>query len=178
MICRAVADAMVDLAQQHLALGGERGIAVARGMDLGLGLIAGLAYHRLPDGAVDGDMEQGDEIALDILDQVIDRAGLQRGDRDRGILRRGDEHHRRRIRDRQNPRQRLEAVEAGHVLIERDDVDAALLQPLQPLRAADRMHHLEAEPRQAAVDQAGQRRVVVDIKQRGLGRVHVAAAGT
>ena len=83
--------------------------------------------------AVDGDMEQGDEIALEILDQIIDGAGLQRGDGDRGILRRGDEHHRRRIRDRQDPLQRLEAVEAGHVLIERDDVDAALLQAFQPL---------------------------------------------
>ena len=127
--------------------------------------------------AVDGDMEQGDEIALHVLDQIIDGAGLQRGDGDRGILRRRDEHHRRRIRDRQNPLQRLEAVEAGHVLIERDDVDAALLQPLEPLRAAGRMHDLEAEPRQAALDQPGQRRVVVDIKQRGRGRGHVAAGG-
>ena len=74
---------MVDFAQQHLALGGERGIAVARGVDLGLGLVAGLANHRLPDGAVDGDMEQRDEIALGVLDQVIDGAGLQRGDGDR-----------------------------------------------------------------------------------------------
>ena len=123
-------------------------------------------------------MEQGDEIALDVLDQIIDGAGLQRGDGDRGILRRRDEHHRRRVRDRQDPLQRLEAVEAGHVLIERDNVDAALLQPLQPLCAAGRMHHLEAEPRQAAVDQPGQRRVVVDVQQRGRGRGHVAAAGT
>ena len=58
------------------------------------------------------------------------------------------------------------------------DVDAALLQPLQPLGAANRMHHLDTEPRQAAVDQPGQRRVVVDVKQRGHARVHVAAAGT
>ena len=72
---------MVDLPQQHLALGGERGIAVARGVDLGLGLVAGLA-SRLPQGAVDGDVEQGNEIALDILDQIVGRAGLQRGDRD------------------------------------------------------------------------------------------------
>ena len=43
MICRRVADAVVDLAQQHLALGGERGVAVARGVDFGLGVVAGLA---------------------------------------------------------------------------------------------------------------------------------------
>ncbi len=124
-------------------------------------------------------MEQGNEIALDVLDQVVDRAGFQRGDGDRGILRRRDEHNRRRIGYRQNPLQRLKAVEAGHVLVERDHVDAALLQPLQPLGAADRMDHLEPEPRQAAVDQPGQCRIVVDIEQRWLGRrVHVAAAGT
>ena len=73
-----------------------------------------------------------------ILDQIVGGAGLQRGDGNRGILRRGDEHHRRRIRDRQDPLKRLETVEAGHVLIERDDVDAALLQAFEPLLAAGR----------------------------------------
>ena len=62
---QTVADAVIDFAQQHFALGGERGIAVARGVDLGLGVVAGLANERLPDRAVDGDLEQGDEIALD-----------------------------------------------------------------------------------------------------------------
>ena len=38
---KAVADAVVDLAQQHLALGRQRRVAVAGGMDLGLGLVAG-----------------------------------------------------------------------------------------------------------------------------------------
>ena len=55
---QAVADAMIDLAQQHLALGGERGIAVARGVNLGFGVVAGLADQRLLDRAVDGDMQQ------------------------------------------------------------------------------------------------------------------------
>ena len=73
-----------------------------------------------------------------ILDQIIGGAGLQGGDGDAGILRRRDEHHRRRIRDRQDPLQGFEAVEAGHVLIERDDVDAALLQPFEPVLAAAR----------------------------------------
>ena len=36
-----------------------------------------------------------------------------------------------------------------------------------PCVAAGGVHDLEAEPRQAAVDQPGQRRVVVDIQQRG-----------
>ena len=37
----------------------------------------------------------------------------------------------------------------------------------KPARAARGMHDLEAEPRQAAVDQARKRVVVVDIEQRG-----------
>ena len=80
---QAVADAVVDLAQQHLALGGERGIAVARGVDLGLGLVAGLLHARLPQRAVDGDLQQRNEVALHVLDQIVGRAGLQRGDGDR-----------------------------------------------------------------------------------------------
>ena len=133
---QAVADAVIDLAQQHLALGGERGVAVARGMDLGLGVVAGLLHLRLAQRAVDGDLQQRNEIALHVLDQIVGGTRLQRGDGDAGILRRGDEHHRRRVRDRQDPLQRLQAVEPGHVLIERDDVDAALLQPVEPLLAA------------------------------------------
>ena len=62
-----VADAVIDLAQQHFALGGERRIAVARGMDFGLGFVAGLLNFRLPQRAVDGDLEQRDEIALTSL---------------------------------------------------------------------------------------------------------------
>ena len=78
-----VADAVVDLAQQHLAFGGKRRVAVARGMNLGLGLVARLLHRRLPQRAVDGDLEQGNEIALHVLDQIVGGAGLQRGDRDR-----------------------------------------------------------------------------------------------
>ena len=73
--------------------------------------------------------------------------------------------------------QRFEAVEPRHVLIERDDVDAALRQAFEPLLAARGMHDVEAEPRQAAVDQPGQRRVVVDIQQRGRGDVMWRPAG-
>ena len=140
-----VADTVVDLAQQHLALGGERGKTVARGMDFGLGLVARLLQRRLPQRAVDRDLEQGDEIAVDVLDQVVGGAGLQRGDRDRGILRRRDEHHRRRVRDLQQLLQRLQPVEPRHVLVERDHVDAALRNPFEPRLAAGRMHHLQTD---------------------------------
>ena len=178
MICSDVADAVVDFAQQHLAFGGQRRVAVARGVDLGLGLVAGLLNFRLPQRAGDGDLKQRNEIALHILDQIIGRACLQRGDGNRRILRGGDEHHRRRAGDRQYLLQRLQSVEAGHVLVERDGVDAALRQPVEALLAIGGMHDLEAEPRQAAVDQPGQRRVVVDIQQCRRRVGHVAAGGT
>ena len=155
---------MIDLAQQHLALGGQRRIAVARGMHLGLGVVARLLDARLAQRAVDRDLQQRDEIALQVLHQVIGSTGLQGGDGNRGILRRRDKHHRRRIRDRQDPLQGFEAVEAGHVLVERDDVDTALLQPVEPVLAAARHDHVEAKPLQAALDQPGQRAVVVDIQ--------------
>ena len=58
-----VADAVVDLAQQQLALGGKRRVTVARGMDLGFGLVARLLQRRLPQRAVDGDLQQRNEIA-------------------------------------------------------------------------------------------------------------------
>ena len=78
---------MIDFAQQHLALGGQRRVAVARGVDFGLGLVAGSSDLGLPQRAGHGDLEQGNEIALHVLDQIIGRARLQRGDGDRRILR-------------------------------------------------------------------------------------------
>ncbi len=80
---QTVADAVIDLAQQHLAFGGKRRVAVARGVDLGLGVVAGLLDLRLAQRAVDGDLQQRDEIALDVLDQIIGGTGLQGGDGDR-----------------------------------------------------------------------------------------------
>ena len=53
---QAVADAVVDLAQQHLAFGRQRCVAVAGGADLGLGLVAGLLHCGLPERTVDGDL--------------------------------------------------------------------------------------------------------------------------
>jgi hypothetical protein len=40
------------------------------------------------------------------------------------------------------------------------------------------MNDVEAEPRQTALDQPGERRVVVDIEQGRHRRVHMAAGGT
>ena len=147
-------------------------------MHLGLGVVAGLPDRRPPQRAVDRDLQQRDEFAVHALDQIVGGAGLQRGDGNAGILRGRDEHHRRRVRDRHDPLQRFQPVEARHVLIERDGIDAALLQAIQAVGAVGGMNDLEAEPRQAAIDQPGQPGVVVDVQQCGRRGGHVAAGGT
>ena len=48
---------MIDFAQQHLAFRRQRCVAVARGVDLGFGVVARLADLRLPHRAFDGDMQ-------------------------------------------------------------------------------------------------------------------------
>jgi hypothetical protein len=136
--------------------------------------------------ALGRDVKQGDEVALDVLDEIIGRARLQRRHRDAGILRRRDEHHRRRARDRHDLLQRLQSVEAGHVLVERHDIYAAVNAVLRT-RAADELeaflaacgvNDLVAAPRQAAIDQARQRPVVVNVEQCGRTLIHGAAGGT
>lgn len=132
--------------------------------------------------AFGGDVEERDEVALDVLHQIVGRTRLQRGDRDAGILRGGDEYDRRRVRDRHDLLERLQPVEARHVLIERNDIDAAFgagaADALETFLAARGVNDPVAAPRQAAVDQARQRVVVVDVEQCRRGLVHVAAGGT
>jgi hypothetical protein len=72
---------------------------------------------------------------------------------------------------------RFQPVQTRHVLIERNHVDAALRQTIEPLGSAASMHDLQPKPRQTAIDQARERFVVVDIKQRGRLSVHMAAGG-
>jgi hypothetical protein len=133
---------------------------------------------RLAQRAGDGDVQQRDEIALRVLDEIIGGTGLERRDGDLGVQRGGNEHHRRGFRDRPDLLQRVQPIETRHVLIERDGVDAALLQPFQTLRAARRALDLETEPRQAAIDQPRQRFVIVDVEQRGGRGGHVVPEGT
>ena len=68
----------------------------------------------------------------------------------------------------------------GHArLIERDDVDATLLDPLNAGFAVIAMLDAKALPRQAARHQPRKTCVVVDIQQRWRrGRCHVDACGT
>ena len=74
--------------------------------------------------------------------------------------------------------QGFQTIEPGHVLIECDDVDAALREAVESFAAARRANDLEAEPRQAALNQPGECLVIVDIQERWHLRDHVAAVGT
>jgi hypothetical protein len=68
--------------------------------------------------------EQVEEILADRLHDVIGGTGLQRGDRDAAFLGTGDVHDRRMIGQAAERFERLQAVHAGHVVIDRDQVEA------------------------------------------------------
>ena len=177
---QAVADAVVDFAQQHFAFGGERRIAVARGVNLGLGLVAGALQLGLPQRAVDGDLKQRNEIALHVLDQIVGGAGLQRSDGDR--------------RDPATAVTNTTGGASGIAMIRSSvsrpsspgmywssaiDVDAALRQPRRaPARRSAAWTTLKpgrVRPRSTSRASAG---VVVDIQQCRRRWCHVAAGGT
>jgi hypothetical protein len=168
---------MVDLAQQHLAFGGQCRVAITRRAHLGFGGVLGLANARAVQRPGDRHRKQRDELALGVLDEVIGGAGLQRGDGDAAVERGRDEHHRRGVLDRADARQRLQPVQARHVLVERDHVDAALADARDPGLAVGGMLDVETLPLQPALHQPRERGIVVDIES-GWCLVAHAAGGT
>ena len=82
-----------------------------------------------------------------------------------------------RIGERPDPGQGLQPVLAGHVMVQGDDIDAALLDSLQPALALDRGLHDEAAPLQSLLDETREPGIVVDIEdaERPVGH---AASGT
>ena len=124
-----IADPVVDLAHQHLALGRERLEPVARLDDGPVGRLL-LAPEPPPrDGGADRGFEEFDELSPDILDDIVDRPGLERRDRDPALVRAGDEDHGRRIRQRPDRVEHVEPVAPRHVMIERHRIDPALGDP-------------------------------------------------
>ena len=63
-------------------------------------------------------------------------------------------------------------------MIERDHVDAAFCDAVESLRAARGVKNAKPVSRQAAMNEAGQRLVIVDIQQCGVFETHIVAAGT
>ena len=175
---KRIADAVIDLAQEHLALGGQCREPVARGVNLGLGLVTRLADRRLPDRAVDRRMHQRNKLALRVLDEIVGGTSLQRSNRDLTVLRGGDEHDGRRTRHVHNPLQRLQPIEAGHVLVERDHIDPTLRQPCKAGFAIAGMLHGKPQSRQPALHEPRQTGIVFNIEQRGQGGCHELTCGT
>ena len=154
----AVGDPVVDLAQEQLG-------PVARLAHLGLGPLL------LPAGAVLEHRgrhrlgQQFAEVALEVLPDVVDRAGLERGDGDAAVLRAGDVDDRRRVGQRPDARQDVEAGLARHVVVEGDDVEALRGDAGEPGLPVGRMLHRAAPRRERATHQPRQPGIVVDVEQ-------------
>lgn len=155
---QAVGDAVVHLAQQHLG-------PVAGGAGLFLGPLLGAAQPMGLDRLLHGLGQQLAERAVDVLPDIVDRACLQRRHGDPAVLRPGDVDDRRGIGQGQDLRQQVEPGLARHVVVQRDDVDAALQDAGDAGRAIVCM--LEGEPArlQRALHEAREARVVVDVEQ-------------
>ena len=133
-----VADAVVDLLQQDRALLGQRLEAVARQTHFGFrGLLCPAHPHRL-DRALERRLQQRNELALRILDHVVERTRLEGGHDQFAVLGAGDEDDRWVVRNRMNARKRAEPVETRHVLVERDDVEFLCGERLQTALAIGR----------------------------------------
>ena len=122
-------------------------------------------------------VEQVEEILAHRLYDVIRRPRLQGGDCDPALVGAGDVDDRRGIGERAQLAQRLQSVHAGHVMIDRDQVEARGRRPDHPLAAALRHRHVITAPCQPARRQSPDTGVVVDIQDahgggRGGGVVH------
>jgi hypothetical protein len=112
-----VGDAVVHLAEQRL----EPGVA---GAEIGFGGGFFVFEERTGAHLFERGGEKVEEILADGLHDVIGGASLQCGDGDATFLGTGDVHHRRRIGQAAQSFERFEAVHAGHVMIDRDQVEA------------------------------------------------------
>jgi hypothetical protein len=114
---------VVHLLQQDRALLGERLEAVAGATHLGFRLLLCPAQAHCLYCGLERGLQQRNEFALRILDHIVECARLERRHHQFAVLGAGDEDDRRVVGNGVNARQRGETVEAGHILVERDDVE-------------------------------------------------------
>ena len=81
---------------------------------------------------------------MQVLYQIVVRAGLERGNGDLAVLRRGDEHHRRWTGKGEDALQCFQPVGAGHVLVQRHHVDATGLDARNAVVAAAGMDDVKS----------------------------------
>src|SRR6185312_12298985 len=110
-------------------------------------------------------LQEEDEVALDVLDDVVEGAGFQRRDRHAAVLRAGDDEDRRLVRNRVDALERLDAVQPRHIEVERHHVDIAMGGERRESALAGRFaHDLDALAAEAALDQGAEAFVVVDVE--------------
>ena len=160
-----VADAVVHLAHQHLPLGRQRFEPVAGFDDGAVGLLLVAAQHHAGHRRAHRGFEELDELAADVLDHVIRSARLERRDRDAALARAGDEDDRGCIGQGLDGVENVEPVAAGHVMVERHGVEAALRETREAGVAVAGGLDGMAEPAELALHEAAQRRIVVDVEE-------------
>ncbi len=147
---------MIDFLEHQLG-------PVARLQHRTVGGLLGRPELLLFDGAGDGFGQQFAEVALDVLPDVVDGAALEGRDRHAAVLRAGDVDHRWRLRQLHQPLQHLQAGLARHVVVEGDDIEAALQDLGHADVAGGGVDHVVAGARQRPLDQAGEGMIVVDV---------------
>ena len=162
---------MVDLAEQRLG-------ALARLAHLALGLDLLAAHAVLLDGVVDGLLQEFDEDAADVLDDVVRGAGLEGSDGDAPLVASRRIDHRRVIDHRPDLIEDFEPFLAGHEMVERNGVEPLRLEQRKPLFAAVRQHHLVAMTAQVPLHEAAQGGIIVDVEEPRSRRAGHVYSGT
>jgi hypothetical protein len=138
--------------------------AVARLTHLRFGAFLVAPQALLPQRRGDGLAQQLPELPLNVLPDVVDRAGLQGRDGDAAVLGARHVDDRGRLRQGTDFRQQIEAGLAGHVMVQGDGIDTALRQPCQPRGAVGTDLDRVAQGLQGAPDQATEAWIVVDVE--------------
>ncbi len=128
--------------------------------------------------AGEGAGQQVEEVLADRLDDIVERAGLQRGDSDAALLGAGDIDDRRDDRQRAQRFERRQPVEARHVMIDRDQVEARRGGERDPVGPAGRDADVVAATAERSRDQPAQAGVVVDVQDARRGAHPSPTSGT
>jgi hypothetical protein len=173
-----ISDAMIDLAQQHGALGGKLLETVALLAQFCFGRLLSAAHAHGVGGTGERCQQQRDELAGHVLQHIIEGAGFQRCDGDRGILFTGDDDDGRMVRYLMNELQCADTVEPRHMVVERHHIEFLPLETFDRGEAVLHRDHLDAMGIEPALNQAAEPRFVVGVKDFFWHASSQAVAGT
>ena len=149
---------MVHLAQQGLG-------AVSGQADLLLSRLVLALQPAAQQGVIQGGAQQGGEVLGHVLDDIVRRAGPQRGHGDAALLRPGDIDHRRRRRQRHDIGQHIQTVATRHVVIQGADVVLTRRQGMKPRIAVGRAGHGVSVASELLFNETRQSAIIVDVEQ-------------